>query len=417
MDVLVLEASDHPGGKLAGRTVADSDLDVGADAWLDRDEAMRDLVALCGLEGRLIPMATSGVWLWNHRGLHRLPPTAVMGLPSRPAAAVEVLGIRGAMRAAAERFLPRSRLESDVSVGEFVSRRFGRSVTTELVDPLLGGVYAGHVDGLSLNATIPALAEMSSARTVTAALRSRQAAPPAFLTLRGGLHQLPSALADRLGDRLQVARPVQAIEGRDGWVVHTDEGPVTARRVVLACPAPAVEALTRPHDEHAADQAAGIAYTSVGVVACAYPPDASEVLPDGTGMLVARSAGRFIKAATWVSQKWGRPVGPEPLLVRSSVGRVDDQRHRDMGDDEVIERVATDLADAVGLRDHTDAVVVRWDNALPQYEVGHLEKVDAVRASLARSMPNVHVVGAAWDGVGVGPLATAAARLADQLVA
>lgn len=416
-DVVVCEAGPRVGGKVAGGVVGGCTLDVGADAWLDRDSCVRDLVSISGLDDQVIGMATAGVWLWTARGLHRMPPTAVMGIPRRPSALTNLLGLRGALRAAAERWIPTRPIDHDVSVGEFLSRRFGTAVASELVDPLLGGVYAGHVDQLSLHATIPALVELASGSSITRAVRNRPSVAPAFLTLRRGLHRLPAALAAQLGERVRIDTPVVAIERQgDSWAVNADGGLFEASRVVLACPAPAVASLVRPYDDDAAATAASVAHASVAVVALAYPAELAWPIPEGTGMLVSRSADRFIKAATWVSNKWGRPLGVEPLLVRASVGRIDDDRHRHLTDEEVIALATADLAEAVGLGDPTDAIVVRWDDALPQYRVGHLTDVARLRTSLAASMPGVHLLGAAWDGVGLGPLATAAAGLADALL-
>jgi protoporphyrinogen/coproporphyrinogen III oxidase len=321
----------------------------------------------------------------------------------------------------------------DPSVGGYVGRRLGREVVERLVDPLLGGVYAGRADGLSLRATVPSLAAALDARggrLVAAAKAVVDAAPPgggpAFASVDGGLGLLPEAVARASGADVRLRTPVRRINRTPGGF-RLVGGPVpepvtlTADAIVVAAPASKAAGLLEELAPWAAHELAAVEYASVGIVTLAYPAAAAAGLR-GSGLLVPGTEGRPVKAVTYSSVKWGhlapRP-GREVAIVRASVGRHGEARVLQREDPDLLRLVAGQVGALNGVRGAPVAGrVTRWGGALPQYAPGHLERVRRIRADVAR-VPGLAVCGAAFDGVGVPACVrsgyAAAARVVDYL--
>jgi oxygen-dependent protoporphyrinogen oxidase len=405
--VVVLEASDRVGGKVRRSEVGGVPVDEGADAMLRRVPEGVALAAALGLGGQLVPPHTGAAAVWMRGALRPLPAGTLLGVPGDLAALArsQVLSASGLNRVPLDLVLPGSPTPDDVAVGALVRRRLGREVVERLVDPLLGGVYAGRADLLSLHATLPQLAR-PVARTrslLLAARQARAAAPPAdgplFAGLRGGLGRLTEAAASRLEvQRRTTVRGLRRVGGR--WRLET--GPASASQsldadaVVLAVPAPPAARLLRDLLPSAAADLAALEYASVAIVTLAL---AGPAPGRGSGYLVPSVEGRTTKAVTFTSRKWGAESGP--AVVRASVGRYGEEADLQRPDDELVAVVLAELEQAVGpVGPLVDSRVVRWGGGLPQYAVGHLDRVRRVRAAVA-GLPGLAVAGAAYDGVGV----------------
>lgn len=425
-EVTLLEAGDEVGGQVRTLELGGARLDVGADAMLARQPEGIGLAREVGLGDDLVAPGTGSVWLWVGDRLRALPQGTVMGAPTDPIALARsgVLGPGAVLRAALEPLLPRRDLGEDRAVGDLVTERYGRAVTDLLVEPLLSGVYAGSIDRLSAAATAPALwGAAREHRRLTTGLRAhrRRAAAtsgPVFMSLRGGLGTLVDALAERLGERVRTSTAAVALrrEG-DRWRLETSAEPLEADRVVVALPAAAGAQLVGEAAPDVSRALRAFDTASVAVVALAYDHADVTGLPEGSGLLVPRSEGRLIKAATWSSRKWPHLADAERFLLRASVGRVDDPRGLELDDEELAARVDAEVRHATGIRGPArEHRVVRWDRAMPQYDVGHLARVARVRAALADAPAGLHVGGAALDGVGLPARVRDAGRLAGEVL-
>ncbi len=438
VSVTVLEGSPRVGGKLAVSEVAGVAVDEGAEALLARRPEGTDLIRAVGLAGHLVAPATTAAGIWSRGRMRPLPRRQFMGVPADldDLARCGLLSPAGLARAREDLELPATAREGDVPVAGYVGARFGREVVDRLVDPLLGGVYAGRSEELSFEATLPALAAESRRHASLAAAASELmpplpgalmppsrppstgAEPSVFTTLNGGLGTLPAAIAAASGAAVRTGAMVRELTRTpSGWrltvgsahaATHLD-----ADAVVLALPArPASRLLAGVPDAADARTAlAGIGYASMAVVTLAYPAAAFPGPLQGSGYLVPAVDGRPVKAVTFSSAKWPhlRPAGPGLIIVRCSLGRTGEENllHRD--DTDLAALAAADLAAATGVRGGpVDARVTRWGGALPQYTVGHLDRVGRIRAAVARQ-PGLAVCGAAYDGIGI-PACIATAR-------
>jgi protoporphyrinogen/coproporphyrinogen III oxidase len=424
-EVTVLEAAPEAGGQVRTVRLADAPLDVGADAFLARRPEAEHLARAAGFgDDDLVAPATGQVHLWVRGRLRPLPSGTVLGVPTDLAAVARagVLSPAGLARAAIEPLLPRRPVVGDRSVADLVGERFGREVVDTLVEPLLGGVYAGATARLSAEATIPPVWSASRrSRSLLEGLRRQRSATvasgPVFLTVRGGLSRLTGRLADGLDDRVRLGTPALGLRP-DGpaWEVTVPGGRLQADRVVLALPARTAAALLAPVSRAAATDLAAVRTASVATVALAYARGPGVRLPAGSGVLVPPSEHRTVKAITFASRKWPHHADRDVLLLRASVGRVDDPSALHLDDAELARRVDAEVRWVTRLpRPATAWHVQRWPDALPQYDVGHRSRVDRIRHAVGRDAPGVHVAGAALDGVGLAARAAEAARLATEL--
>lgn len=431
--VTVLEAGPHIGGKLMAGDLGGHAVDAGAESMLARRPEAADLARAVGLGESLVAPATSAARVMVDGELRSFPAGTVLGVPAdfRALAASRVLTRRGLARAVAERGLPASAEHSDVAVGRYVTARMGREVTERLVEPLLGGVYAGHANELSLEAVLPAIAaargrgerlSVAAARLRAAGSGTADGSAP-FVGLDGGLFTLAERLSAASGAVVRnrtIAREI--VRDGDGWQVVVGPVPAPERlscdAVVVAVPAGPAARLLRGVVPRAAALLDVVDYASVGLVALAYRRDdvpASALR--GSGHLVPPREGRVVKAATYSSRKWSWVASAVPglELVRMSVGRHGEAEQLQHDDADLVRMASDDAADVLGLRGRPVAAsVFRWGGSLPQYTVGHVGRAARVHAAVAEN-PGLAVAGAAVDGVGI-PACIASARQAAEAV-
>jgi oxygen-dependent protoporphyrinogen oxidase len=418
--VVVLEGSPVVGGKLRLGEIAGIPVDVGAEAVLTARPEGVDLIEAAGLGGERIAPLTTAARVRAGGASHVLPAKTMMGVPSDLDAVREsgALSPAGLATLAQEPALePLAPLTHDVSVGRLVRTRLGDEVADRLVEPLLGGVYAGRADDLSLRATMPRLAQrleaggslLEAARAVTDAGTRAPTTDSIFTSLRGGVGRLPGTLAGagrfavRTGVTVRAIRRTAAGFALDCGAVPASEV-VEADAVVVAVPAAKAARLLRDIAPSAAGELAEIDSASMAIVSFAF---AGVEAPPGSGLLVGAGERLAVKAVTLSSQKW--PLPTDLTLLRASVGRIGEPVALQLDDGELTDLVRHELRVLLGI-DATpvDSLVTRWGGGLPQYAVGHVERIARVRTAVA-AVPGLAVCGAAFDGVGI-PACIAAAK-------
>ncbi|MCS0602203.1 protoporphyrinogen oxidase [Streptomyces sp. LP11] len=427
--VTVLEAAERVGGKLLSGEIAGVRVDLGAESMLARRPEAVTLARETGLGERLQPPATATAALWTRGALRPMPKGHVMGVPGTAAALSGVLSAEGVARIERDADLPRTEVGDDVAVGEYVAARLGREVVDRLVEPLLGGVYAGDAYRISMRSAVPQLFQTARAHaSLTEGVREIQAKAaagrptgPVFTGIDGGVGTLPLAVADSVrarGGEIRTGTPVTGLrrEAAGGWRITTAERVLHADAVILAVPAPAAARLLRAETPAAAAELAAVEYASMALVTLAYRR-ADVRLPEGSGFLVPPVDGRTIKASTFASQKWGWIAAQDPgvVVLRTSVGRHGETEILGRDDTGLVEVSRHDLREATGL----DAVplrtrVTRWTDGLPQYPVGHHARVARIRAHVAR-LSGLAVCGAQYDGVGIPACVASANAAVDGL--
>ncbi|MGN6302430.1 MAG: protoporphyrinogen oxidase [Angustibacter sp.] len=430
--VVLLEASPRVGGKLALGELGGTVVDVGAESLLARRPEALQLALEVGLGDALQPPRAVGAGLWSGGGRYPLPRGTLMGVPSSSRGLDGLLPDADRELVEAEPTTSWPPQHDDVDVASFVASRVGQGVVDRLVEPLLGGVYAGHARRLSLQATVPALWQTAvAAGSVVqaageAAARGQATQAPVFSGVVGGVGRLPVAVADALrakGVDLRTRTTVRRLERRgSGWRLVTgptvDEQVLDVDGVVLAVPAAPASRLLGEVAPRAAAALGEVQYASVALVTLLLDRSAVAGL-DGSGLLVPPVDGRYIKATTFASSKWEWLDASDPrhVVVRASVGRFGEERDLQLDDDEIVRRALADLRAIPGVRlpEPVTSLVTRWGGGLPQYDVGHLARVQRVLDGVAE-LPGLAVAGAAYGGVGVPACVSSGRQAADRVL-
>lgn len=420
-EVTVLEAGAAPGGKLRSVDVAGLELEAGPDSLLARKPAAVRLAEELGLGDELVAAGTGVTFIWSDGGLLRFP-SGPFGITTDMGELWRWPGMsrRGKIRAAVDLVRRPRKRSGDESVGSLIRRRLGSEATDALVAPLLGGLFAGDVDRLSVQATFPELAawERSHGSLIRGARAASRvvpegAAPPMFVRLRGGLRRLTDRLSEEIGpDRVRCGVAVDGlVRENGGYVIRAAGLRVRADVVVLAPPAYVAADLVQGLAPDVARDLRRIPYVSTAVVLLVYPDGSGSALPDSSGFIVPR--GRLaMTACTLVSRKWPDPAFGDRAIVRCFVGAEGVEEIVDEPDADIIEGVSRQLAAVLPLPEPAEARVVRWPRAMPQYEVGHLERVDAIESGLPAG---VFVVGHAYRGAGIPDCVAQAAVTAERI--
>ncbi|WP_329349135.1 protoporphyrinogen oxidase [Streptomyces sp. NBC_01261] len=427
--VTVVEASDRVGGKLLPGEIEGARVDLGAESMLARRPEAVALAREVGLTDRLRVPATATASIWTRGALRPMPKGHVMGVPGTASALSGVLSDEGLHRIERDADLPRTEVGDDVAVGEYVAARLGREVVDRLVEPLLGGVYAGDAYRISMRSAVPQL--FQAARThdsLTEAVRgiqeraaAAQQTGPVFMGIQGGVGRLPLAVAESArarGAEILTGTPVTELRrsGAAGWRVVAGDRVLDADGVIVAVPAPAAAALLQDEVPGAAAELSAVEYASMALITLAYRRADIE-LPEGSGFLVPPVDGRTIKASTFASQKWGwiADENPDVLVLRTSVGRYGETTILERDDTGLVDVSRHDLREATGL-DATPLAtrVTRWTDGLPQYPVGHHARVARIREHVGK-LPGLAVCGAVYDGVGIPATIASAYAAVERL--
>ena len=407
MSVHLYERADQVGGKVRSNEFAGQVIDEAADAFLARVPHGIELAAELGLADQLISPSARKAQVWTDNGLMALPEPHVLGIPLERASAEALLGVEAAD--ALEADLARTEpdpVRDDDTIGSLVRRRLGDRIHEALVDPLIGAINAGDTDDLALSASSPQiLAAANAGPSLIGALRRMKAGSdpeaPVFHSFVGGMRVLVNALAASLEGSITTGVGVEELDRLpDGALrVSLSNGEVvSAPAVVLACPAPAAAELTSDWPDASADLEA-IPLVSVTLMALAYPAGTVLVPSELSGFVVPRNTDLKITACSYAMQKWPH-LGGDIDLLRVSVGHGRDQQTPALPDDELLAVILADLETAIGITaEPSDVRISRWEQAFPQYVVGHNERLGHIEGQL--NPDGVFIAGMGYRGIGI----------------
>ena len=426
LDVQVIDVASQVGGKLRGGEVAGVGIDLGAEAVIARRPEGLALIEDLGLAGSMRHPGPGAAQVLGPAGPVGLPADTLMGVPSSVAsvAASGALSSAGLQRLQAP--VPGAELGDDASVAEVVGGQLGSEVVDRLVEPLLAGVYAGRADRLSLRATIPPLwtALQHSSNVLDAVRAVRRDTPtqsgPVFATVDGGIGSLPAAMIVRDDLAVTLGTAARSIERTgEGFAVAVGAAPehrtIQARQVVAATQPQKASRLLADVAPVASRELADVTTSSMAVVALAFRRSDLRAVPAASGLLVPVSARTTVKAFTFVTTKWPH-LSDDYVIVRASIGRVGEDAILQRDDRALVESACADLAALAGISAvPVDAAVQRWAGSLPQYDVGHLARVERIRAAVD-AVPGLAVAGATYDGVGIPGCLNSASRAAQRII-
>jgi protoporphyrinogen/coproporphyrinogen III oxidase len=435
LELSLLEASDQLGGTIATERHGGFVVERGADSFISEKPWALELCKRLGLEARLLrtdDRFRKVFVVWRGR-LHPLPDGFQLLAPTRlrPLLQSSLFSWPGKLRMALDLVLPRGG-DPDESLGAFVRRRLGREALERVAQPLVAGIYTADPDALSLAATMPRFLEMERRQrsVILAMWRAARAAPAAsagvsgarwslFVTLAGGMGELVDALARRLP--VGAVRLGERVAGvaRDGtgWRVTTADGAaLAADALVIATEAHQAARLVRYLDPGLAHLLEGISYASSVTVTLGFRrADVAHPL-DGFGFVVPRAEGRPLIACTFSSVKYPGRAPEGHALLRVFMGGAMDEAALGASDESLVKTVREELARLLGATgEPLFTRVARYPRAMPQYEVGHLARVEAIEQCVAHHR-GLELAGAAYRGVGIADCVRSCELAAERLI-
>ncbi|MFC4769636.1 protoporphyrinogen oxidase [Effusibacillus consociatus] len=420
--VLLFERDARVGGKIETEVFNGFVVEKGPDSFLARKTAAVNLCRELGLEDDLVGTNPDNKQTYIlHKGkLHRIPAGLNIGIPTQflPFATTGLLSMSAKVRAAMDLVMPRSKVTGDQSLGGFLARRLGDEVVDHMAEPLLAGIYAGNSRNLSLRATFPQFESLEKKHgslilgmlAQAKQAHANQSLPHSmFLSLRGGLIQLVDKLAEVLGPEV-IRTSIGVREIKKGTnennqppyeLILENGDKFEADAVVVTVPA-FESARMLPQSFEPAATLEKIPYASVATAVMAFPAASITYPLDGTGFVVPKKEGRTITACTWVSSKWMHTAPPDQVLIRCYVGRAGDEEIVDESDESILTKVRQDLKDIMGIE--AEAIytsITRWRKSMPQYTVGHLDRLNAFEKEATKQLPGLFFAGAGFTGLGI----------------
>jgi oxygen-dependent protoporphyrinogen oxidase len=426
-EVVLLEASERPGGTILTERTGGFTIEGGPDAILTEKPAAVDLCERLGISLVGTRDGERRTWVVHRGRLEPLPDGFLLLAPTdlRALAASPIFSWRGKLRMALDLVLPRGGGERDESLASFVRRRLGREALERVAQPLAGGIYTADVERLSLAATMPRFRDLERRhRSLILGLRAQAGASRAagaryslFVAPADGMGALVDGLARRLPEGvLRLRAPVAGLALEAGrWRLRIGGEPLVADALVLATPAYGAAGLLDAIDAQLARDLRAIDYVSSATVTLGYRAADVPGLR-GFGFVVPAVERRALIACTYASRKFpGRaPDGYE--LVRGFVGGALRPELPELDDAALTETVRRDLRELAGVTAAPTLVRVhRHRRAMPQYAVGHLDRVAAIEARVG-ALRAVALAGAAYRGVGIPDCVRGGEEAADAVL-
>ncbi|MFO8035650.1 MAG: protoporphyrinogen oxidase [Anaerolineales bacterium] len=420
----LLEKSTDMGGMIVSEKVGGFLIDGGPDCFLTRKPWGVSLCRELGLENELVGTNDEQrkVYVLSGGRLRPMPEGLMLVVPTRflPFATSPLISLPGKLRMALEPFIPPRSEDGDETLASFMRRRLGEEALQKLAEPLLSGIYVSDPERLSLKSSFPRLLDleqkygsltkgMIAAQRKAAAWRKEHGEPslPMFVTLREGMQQLVEALEQHLDPSSvrtnQVVHSVTSLgDSVPSYLVELEDGQtLRADAVILTTSAKVSSRLLNELDPALSQQLGSIRFTSTVVITLGYPPQNGTPALDGFGFLVPETENRHINACTWTSTKFDHRSPDGHKLIRCFLGGPEKEELLDWDDQAMINMARQELSEIMGLQAEPDMIrIFRWDKAHPQYDLGHMGRVEAIRQR-ASSHPGLALAGSSYDGVGV----------------
>lgn len=428
-EIILLEKNQRLGGNIKTERVDGFIIEGGPDCFLSEKPWAMELCKRIGLSESLINTNDKHrkTFVLSGGKLHNLPEGVILMIPTKmfPFITSTLISFRGKLRMAMELFIPKKKDNKDETLGEFVRRRLGKEALDKIAEPLVAGVHAGDPETMSVRASFPKFVQLeqehgSLIRGMVKRmelLKKTHKAPPAgsapkkkltmFMTLKNGLSELIDVLVGKLNDfqstTLKTGIVVSGVrkKGDKYEVVIEGSEPIEADAVVVAAPAYAASSLLKGIDGELSGKLLTIPYVSTATVSIAFKRKDVKHPLNGFGFVVPNAEKRKIMAATWTSVKFSGRTPEDSVLIRCFVGGSKNAELVSLSDEEMVKMVRSELKDIMGIEvEPVLTRVYRWINSMPQYTVGHDERIAWIDERVANH-PGLYITGSAYHGIGI----------------
>ena len=431
-DVTVFEQLERAGGVIQTIRGDGYLFEAGPNSFLDNAPDTLDLCASLGLNNELEkqPLRENTRFIFVNGRLQEVPlgPAGMIttGILSRSAK----------IRLLKEPFVKASRARNDESLAAFVRRRFGDEILNNVVTPFISGVYAGDPEKLSLQAIFPTLFDLERdygsviggvfrkmlrcAKSHRSETRKKHARARNLCSFKNGMAVLPDRIAECLGGRIHFSTEVTHINrSPKGFQVITEShtpGAGIFDAVLLAVPAYQLPHLLEPYAPEASAYLTSIPHNRLIVVAIGYPKSQVDYPCNGFGFLVPRNQGIRILGSIWSSSIFSGRAPKDHHAFTVFIGGGLDPDAYDLSDSDLREQIDKDLGRIVGAHGpFAKEQIVRWERAIPQYPIGHVERISRLREQCSR-IPGLFLSGNYFDGVSTNDCIRNSRRTADEVI-
>jgi protoporphyrinogen/coproporphyrinogen III oxidase len=437
-ELVLFESQARLGGVIYTEKVGDFLIDHGADMFATEPRGVLELCKQLGIADHIITPEESrrGATIVHRGKLVPVPEGFVLMRATQlaPMLKTPLLSLAGKLRFLAERWISQPAPDEDESVANFVRRRMGQEVLDHLVAPLVAGIYTADISKLSMQSTMGPLAKMvrdhgSLAKATRVRRRSGEdsveristgARYGQFRSFQSGMYQLIEGLAAVLPSQsIRLTTPVRSIvREQQHWQLHTADGAVEDfQHVVVATPPQIAGHLLKDIAPTAATTLAAVESASTAIVVLGVHRADIQSNIDTFGFVVPPIEKRKILAGSFASHKFAGRAPDGHVLIRCFMGGALQPELLELDDDQLVQIARAELAEIIGLTgEPLVAKVVRWNNAMPQYHVGHADRVRHIEASIA-AVPNLSLVSNVLHGVGIAPVIQLADRIATDICA
>lgn len=412
--VQLIEKNNRLGGKIYTKEQEGFIVERGADSFLARKEPAVRLAESLGIEDQLVRNSTGQAYILVNDLLYKMPQGSFMGVPIDLEKFFEsdVISEAGKHRVRQELEIPRSNEQGDQSLGKFLRYRLGDELVENVIEPLLSGVYSSNLDEMSLLATFPNFYELEQSygsiikglqKTIGTKRAQTGKKSGQFYSFTSGLETLIGNLEADLLDKIDIiydeVEKVSKVNHKYTIQMHHQPS-IEADVVLMTTPHQVIQQVFSEYDVFT--PFADIPARSVANVALAFDESAIDSSLNGTGFVVSRNSSYRITACTWTHVKWENTTPKGNALLRAYVGKPEDQAVVTLSDDDIVDIVLNDLKRAMNLSEQPKfTTVTRWQNVMPQYSVGHQQRIRNVRTQAEQELPGVFIAGSSFEGVGI----------------
>ncbi len=417
LDVVVVEASLRLGGKIQTMRKDGFIIERGPESFIDYAGSASRLAHDLGIAHKLAYGKMGQTYVAVGKELYKIPGNLLLGGPLKFSSFIAsgLISLTGKLRAAGELVIPRAAEEQDEPIGDFFRRRFGKEIVENLVEPLMAGTFAGDIDHLSIQSMFPKFYRLEKEhRSLLLGMKKNKDGhsgsnhfseqPYFYGTFENGLETLIETLEEQLApSTILKGVKVEGIEQlSDGSmkVALNNISPIQADAVIMTTPFNVAKSVFGKYGimQHLPPMNCA----TIATVTMAFKQEQLTKYQDALNFFVSRNSDLAITSCTWNNRKWD-DVAPEGYdLLRVYIGRVGDEAIVELSDSEIERTVLADLRKAIDLQENPlFTVVTRWKQAMPQYTVGHNERVQQMKRELSEKFPNVMLVGSSYEGISV----------------
>jgi oxygen-dependent protoporphyrinogen oxidase len=435
LNIDLIEKQGRTGGNIVTEKADDLVIEGGPDCVFSEKPAALKLCEELGLENQLLKTNEDkkGTFIYWKEELHDLPEGVMLMVPTmiKPMLFSSLITLTGKLRIGIELLIPQKTDLTDETLAQFVTRRFGRELLDKIAEPLVAGIHAGHPETMSIRSSFPRFVALEEKyrslikgmlirkKEMAAITRGRKPKYTMFMTIKDGLQVLPDTIRNSLkATALKLDVEVASLSrNTDGLVLNTDRGLLRPYdSVVIATPSYVASKIVNDVSPELASQLDEIPYVSTATVSLAYSTSNIDQSLNGFGFLVPKISKRRIMAATYTSNKFSYRAPEGKFLIRVFVGGASNESLVFQEDKKIIKMVREELEDILGIRaEPLFAKVYKWEKAMPQYTVGHLDRLSHIEET-ASKLPGLYLAGSAYKGIGISDCIVSADNVANEVV-